>query len=125
MDSLFGFKPYDEELAENYSSVDSKTSSNSYQKMKKTKKLSCSICLETFKGSDSIVVLKCHFKHIFHIKCIEDWCFQEFKKNHRKVPELISDLTVKDFDNVRCPLCKEKMVNPQFLEKLKNSQPHR
>jgi hypothetical protein len=35
---------------------------------------SCTICLEEFKDNQSIVI-KLFCKHIFHVKCLKNWCF--------------------------------------------------
>ena len=33
----------------------------------------CAICLEDFKEDEEVIPLPCDPKHIFHVKCIEDW----------------------------------------------------
>ncbi|KRX08774.1 hypothetical protein PPERSA_08085 [Pseudocohnilembus persalinus] len=33
----------------------------------------CSICLEIFEKDNKIIQLPCHYKHIFHQKCIKNW----------------------------------------------------
>jgi len=71
INTYFGFKSWDSELASNYSSQESQN--DEFTRITEPKRLSCSICLEEFRGKDMIIQLGCHPKHIFHEKCIFGW----------------------------------------------------
>jgi hypothetical protein len=71
IDSIFGFKSWDSEYADNYSTLGNEDNEDKDPSL--TRCLQCTICLENFKGDDSIIQLNCHYKHIFHENCIEDW----------------------------------------------------
>jgi len=67
------------------------------------------------------VKLGCHFKHIYHEKCIEDWFRQEIKTHHRgprlgQLELTMHSLMLEDYQNVKCPLCKKSLVNEDFCK---------
>ena len=49
----------------------------------------CPVCCENFKGSDSIVMLSCNIRHIYHEACIKKWF---------------------DLNRGTCPLCKRDVI---------------
>jgi hypothetical protein len=132
LDCTFGFRSWDSEYADNYSSVSSEqdipTENEGYQSLtnERTSRnshpaIQCTICLETFRGSDSLVKLGCHFKHIYHEKCIEDWFRQELKTHHLgprlgQLELTMHSLMLSDYQNVKCPLCKKSLVNEDFCK---------
>lgn len=104
LDTIFGFKSWDSDYADNYSSVedtnnneDLETNADTFARVGGRKcKLSCSICLEAFVGADTIVKLGCHYKHIYHEKCMEDWLIQDIRNSvsERRLLLSVHDLTV-------------------------------
>lgn len=89
LDNFFGFKSWDSDYANNYSSLGSGADQDAlstrlsnddhFSKQRRPKRLQCSICLEPFHGKDSIVSLPCSYKHIFHSSCAESWMLQQFR----------------------------------------------
>ena len=52
----------------------------------------CAICLQEFEKDDKISQLECHYKHIFHTKCIDNW----IKKLHNSCPVCRVPILVKN-----------------------------
>lgn len=48
----------------------------------------CAICLASFQEGESLLLLPCHERHVYHCECIETW----FKKN-RSCPLCMTDVT--------------------------------
>ena len=48
----------------------------------------CAICLASFQEGESLLLLPCHERHVYHCECIETW----LKKN-RSCPLCMADVT--------------------------------
>ena len=127
LDSIFGFRSFDSQLADNYSSCGSSYSQQETLPSATTnyRKLSCIICLDNFKQKDHVVKLGCHDKHVFHYKCIEEWICSELIKclDQRFVTIRTLDiLSENDYKQIQCPLCKFELVKAKHLKVLRRKR---
>ena len=113
LDSVFGFKSWDSEDVDNFSSME--------ETQETERRPQCTICLVNFEGKDKIIKLGCHHKHIYHERCIEDWIVSELKRRYHHEINL-QTLDYEDYLSIKCPLCKRCITKESFIQKFERQR---